>query len=265
MPIQNASEHTPTSPVTSYCTESDALTFLKGVARDDARGTLQSIWQSKEITEMFSAYLPVAKMDVDADTGIDFDYHEDVEIAVDGDGGEWADFGRWGFKPLLELSALTISDEAQTVADWLIYADGRIARVNNPGEGSVIPVPWTRPFPYGRQTVEATITWGYTEANIPADIKFACALKAGQRIFRISDYNRDNNDPGAMGGVQAIQFGDVRITTGAGGVYTRLARALKDDYQEIINRYRTIRVSSPDLRRTSDPGLTRRAHYAGWE
>jgi len=88
MAIQFASEHTPASPVSSYCTEADALTFLKGVARDDDRGTLRSLWQSTEISELISFYLPVVKSDIDADTRVDFDYHEDVDIAVDGDGGE---------------------------------------------------------------------------------------------------------------------------------------------------------------------------------
>lgn len=264
MPIQKASEHTPTSPVTSYCTEADALTFLKGVARDDNRGTLRSLWQRSEIAELIGAYLPVAKLDIDAATGIDFDYHEDVAIAVDGEGGEWLDLGRLGFKPLLSISALTISGTAEDVDNWLTYQDGRLARVNNPGEGSVIPVPWMRPFPHGRQNVAATITWGYAEADIPADIKLACALKAGLRMLDIADHVPDQNDPGLLGAYQTVQFGDVRVSTGTVGVYGRLVRTLKERYREIVNRYRTIRVSSPDPRRTSDVTVRRRAHYRAW-
>lgn len=263
MAIQFASEHTPASPVSSYCTEADALTFLKGVARDDDRGTLRSLWQSTEISELISFYLPVVKSDIDADTRVDFDYHEDVDIAVDGDGGEWLDLGQFGFRPLLEITALSIVGSVEDVDGWVVYRDGRIARAYASGEGSVIPVPWTRPFPHGRQNIEATITWGYEEADIPPDIKLACALKVGARLLSIADEVPDQNDPGTIGGVQSVQFGDVRFNMGSGGRYSRLVKRMDAQYKQIVNRYRLVIATAPDPNRTSAPGIARRRHYLG--
>jgi len=208
--ISRASEHTNESPLASYCTVDDVRNLLAGVEPDDANSTLGA-WLSEEAADgVITSYIEGRSLvRIHKLAGRDFDFHEDVDVVVDGSGSDTLRLGELGFLPLTDLSALTVLSTEQDLDDFVWYQDGRVCVAETYSTDYLRPR-MTYPFPYGRQNVSLTISWGY-EASPPAEIVQAQAMLVAAMVLQHVARSKTET-PGMVGGIQQIQFEDFRVT-----------------------------------------------------
>jgi len=236
VPVTRASDHTVSGLSDErYCTVRDVLTVLRRVSVDDAYTTLGSWLSSDDRDEVIRFHIPDARMWVNGKAGHDFDYHEDVSIAVDGNGLDCLDLSHFGFVPLVSVSDLVITDDDQDADDYKYYSDGRIRPVQ---VVSTIKYTTGRTYPFflsGTQNVEMTVTWGYETP--PYDIRVAQAKKVAADILgQLSA--ADNEDGVIPGGATSLRYGDLNIRMGSEGRYAAQILKLENDALETCLRHR---------------------------
>lgn len=237
MAITRASEHTPDDPRTEYCSKDDVRVYLAGVAADDEGSPFEALLSRPKIDESLTKYNQVVKKLIDRRCHRDFDYHEDVEIAVDGYGTDVLDLKTLGFAPLLELSALTIDDTTEDTDNYLVYQeDAKIARTSYVSADTATSLQGVMTFSPGRQNIEATITWGYS--SVPIDVEMAAALWAGALLLNPADAIQDLRAPGTATMLQSVQYGDLKIGMGStNATYSGLATRLRKEAHRLLNGY----------------------------
>lgn len=243
MSITRASEDA--GDKTEYCSVQDVRVHLAGIGADVAGDPFAAFlgWDSGVVEQKISALLPVAKKEIDRYAQRDFCLHEEVDVVLDGTGTQYLEFYRWGFVPLVEVSALTVEGDVQDLGDFVIYEDGRFGSVTWFTDMLELSAnSWTI-FPVGRQNVEATITWGYT--TVPADIMLASVYMVGYHLAILMDSMQDLNGQGMIHGVTSVRYGDMTIGVGGKGVYERLATRLKDAAVKICGGYYNPIVTAP--------------------
>jgi hypothetical protein len=178
---------------------------------------------------------------------------------LDGTDTQYLEFYRWGFIPLIEVSSLIVEGDEQDLDDFVIYEDGRFGSVTWFSDTMQISSTAQTYFPLGRQNVEATITWGYTE--VPVDIVLASVYMVGYHLAILMDAMQDLNGAGMIHGVTSVKYGDMTIGVGGKGVYDRLAERLKAAAIKICGGYYNPIVTAPRPLKANLPlyprGLTR--------
>lgn len=260
MAITKASEHTPTTPLTSYCSPDDVKIYLAGVAADDADNTFEAILSHSKVDQKLAKLVQVAKRLIDKRVGHDFDLHEDVEIAVDGQGAEALLLGKYGFRPLLEVADLSVDGSTEALDDYVIYQDGTLARTTF---SSVEVLPFLSSvgtFTRGRQNVVATISWGYTE--VPVDVEMAAAYWTGALLLNPLDAAIDNRAPGISSMARSMTYGDLKIDMGSTHPsYYALSERLKKLAKDILNNYMVPLVTGPDPKKATQITEARRGNF----
>lgn len=250
MAITKASEHTPTTPLTSYCSPDDVKIYLSGVAADDADNTFEAILSHSKVDQKLSKLGQVAKRLIDKYVGSDFDYHEDVDILIDGQATAVILLGKYGFRPLLELTALAIDDTDESLDDYVVYQDGTIARNTFTTSETSSFLAGVGAFTLGRQNVAATISWGYTA--VPIDVEMAAAYWTGALLLNPLDAAIDNRAPGVSSMARSMTYGDLKIDMGSTHPsYYALSERLKKLARSILGNYQVPLVTSPIPRRAS--------------
>ena len=249
MAVTRASEHANTTPLTEYCSADDIAVYCAGVGADDEGDFLEAFEHMTQgrVQKKLDKLLARAKERIDRRIGHDFEYHEDVDIVVDGNGQSELLLAALGFIPLEDLSAITVDEYAGSADDYKVYEDGRIARETTTTlETETIPV-WGTAFPRGKQNIELTITWGYS--SVPGEIEQAAAYLTGHYIMNEVAALRDQSVPGTSGGYESISYGDLKISQGQMNPYVKLAKWYKSQAYEIINSYFIPLVTAPDTRK----------------
>lgn len=250
MAITKASEHTPDAPLTVYCSPDDVKIYLAGVAQDDEGNTFESLLSHSKVDEKLAKLGQIAKILIDKRVGHDFDYHEDVEIAVDGIGADGLQLGKLGFVPLLGVSALSVDSTDEDMDDYVVYQDGLVARTTFSSTETSSLTAGARTFTLGRQNVVATVTWGYT--SVPIDIEMAAAYWTGALFLNPMDAAIDSRAPGVSSMARSMTYGDIKLDFGIpSSSYYALSERLKKLAKSILDNYIVPFVSSPDPRRAS--------------
>ena len=263
MAIQKASEDTPDSPLASYCSDENARIWLAGIGADDEGDIFEGIKISAAVlTAKMTMALANAKMDIDRMCRIDFDLHEEVDIAVDGDDSEAISLGRWGFVPLTDLHTLSVDGTVEDITDYVLYEDGFIIRNTFTSEEVTFVGTGLTVFTRGRQNIEANITWGYE--TVPTDIQQACAYMAGVAMCENLDIVADLRDPGLFGDISSVTYGDMKINTGNPSRWERLAKRLEERATKICNRYRVLTVTSLKPSGALRAVTTKGQHFERW-
>ena len=240
--VTRASDDRVTSPRTSYCGVDDVRDLLLGVEPDDVSASLSSWLSTAAADSLIQKYISGrGRVRVNRLAGRDFDYHEDVDIAVDGIGSETLDLGLLGFCPLTEITELTINSTAADLDDYVWYTDGRVVVADTYSETYVRP--WTHsPFPYGHQNVELNLSWGYTAETLPDEVKQAQALIVAAMVLQHITRAKTET-PGMLGGVQQVQFEDFRVTHYMRGRYDASVRELQQEGEGLARSYKRGRVA----------------------
>lgn len=173
-------------------------------------------------------------------SGRDFDYHESVDIAVDGTGSDNLNIGESGFVPLVEVTAMTVSGSSCTLDDYVYYREGRVVLGTNSPRSRYVSGR-SNAFPRGRQNVELTISWGYEEA--PLDIKMAQTRRVlATVLLELEAANADS--AGLNAGYDRIDYGDLQIRVGGDSRYGDLIDRLNEEALKTCFRYRDAGVVS---------------------
>ena len=252
MAYTKASEHTPSSPLTFYCTPDDVRVYLAGVAADDAGSPFEALLSRPRIDESLAKLVQVAKKLVDRTCHRDFDNHEDVEIAVDGAGSDVLHLMPLGFAPLIDMTALSIDDTDEDTDDYILYLeDGIIARTTFSTTEIPAFIRGMNTFTLGRQNVVATISWGYT--SVPVDVEMAAAYWTGALLLNPLDAATDKRAPGVNMLAQSADYGDLKIGLGAThpAYYKMSERLVKLAKSILTNGYAIPLVTAPDIREAS--------------
>jgi len=205
--VSRASEHTNDTALEVYCDADDVRLLLKGVEPDDAATELSAWLSATNVDAAITGYCEDAKLEFDRVVGRDFELHEDVDVVVDGNGHSVLRLGELGFAPLLDVSALAVSEQVEDVDDYLWYEDGRVTAAEQYNADYVRPHLYNV-FPFGRQNVALTITWGYE--TLPRDVvRGAAYLAAAQALAHIA--RSDTQSPGMVGGIQVVQYEDFQV------------------------------------------------------
>jgi hypothetical protein len=198
----------------------------------DAENTpLAAILSGDEQNALLSTFISLARAWVEAPSQAnrDFEYHEDVEVYLDGTGGNGLSLAPLGFVPLIDISGIEI--------DGASVVEGTDYTCNSRGVLRSIAVSSSTPqFTRGTQNIVATISWGYTE--YPEAIKQAQAMKVVADLMGFIE--RSDSESGQMpGGVNTIRFGsDLTIQMGSEGRYGRSRKELEKQAREICLGYR---------------------------
>ena len=146
--------------LTTYCNEEDVLLLMAGVMPDAEGDALEAFASSETLTRIVDSVLLTSKLALDDACGRDFDLHTAVEVAVDGTNSDELDLSRYGFWPLLNVTALAIGGSACTLSDYTWDQAGVLQPITYWGGYPI--------FYRGYRNVTLTIDWGYTEP--PADV-----------------------------------------------------------------------------------------------
>jgi len=216
---------------TTYCDRDDVYLLMHGVMPDVEGDPLEAFANSNTLNRILSSVLEPTKQDLDADCGRDFDYHADVEIAVNGGGTDEIDLSYWGFVPLLDVTSVQINDGSERLSEYTWDQMGVVSPTSFWGG---MPL-----FYRGYRNVAMTITWGFEEP--PADVRLAHAKRVGIEILnRITAANAA--EPGMIGGAQRVQFGDLVVNNYSRGRYSPTIDQWEKDIKRAIDRYRILRV-----------------------
>jgi len=215
-----------------YCEIDDVVRELRKVAVDSEGESLLAWLKSSERDDTIEAYIPDSRKWFCRKAGRDFDYHEAVNIAVDGSGKDALDLGQLGFSPLVAISSLVISGSAQLSASYKAYPSGMLKFAG------------TQDLPYftrGPQNVTAKITWGYTPP--PEDVIIAQARLVAADILSMLQA-ADLAEAGAPGGVKQVRYDDLTITVGNEGRFANHIKRLEKRALEAALSYATPLVGS---------------------
>lgn len=265
MAITKFSDHTPTNPLTVYCSPDDVRVYLAGVAADDDGSPFEGLLSRPRIDEAISKWSKVVKSLIDGHCKRDFDYHEDVEVCIDGLGSDVINLKPFGFCPLVELASLTIDNFTEDVDNYVIYTDDAvIARSTFLSLETPVYLSGVNTFIAGRQNVVATITWGYQ--TVPARVEAAAAYLTGAMLLNPADSMSDLRSPGVSTMASSVTYGDVKIGFGSTQPpYAALAKRLKADAAKLLAGYVIQNVRCPDpavasgarnLRRYNNDGMS---------
>lgn len=234
----------------TYCDRRDVILLMHGIMADAEGDALEAYASSQTLNQILNTILPDTKRSLDDDCGRDFDYHAEVEIAVDGPGGDEINLGYWGFLPLLDVDAIAVDGSAETLTDYTWDTRG-IVRPTDYWGGYPI-------FTRGYRNVTMTITWGYDAP--PADVIAAQAkLAAIEMLGRISAANAA--EPGMIGGSQQVRFGDLTISNYSRGRYSPTIDRWQADVNKVINRYRILQVGQAKPKIYDPVAATRLKHF----
>jgi len=232
MAVSLAREDKVTDPA-AYADRQDVLAMLHGVAIDVEGDTLEAWASSTNIASAIDRWLVTTRKQIDGWAGIDFVLHENVSVSVDGTGGQFLPLGQYGFRPLLDMTALTIGTSVEDVTDYEVDEWIGLLRPAKNLQGYAI-------FSRGNQNVDLTLTWGYHSA--PEDIVAANAMLAAARLLPLVAAS-DIAQPGALGGIQTVEFGEMRIRHYEQGRYSPLIKQYTEEAQRIALGYKIPRVS----------------------
>lgn len=263
MAITRASEDTPSGlDADRYCSHQQVLLWLRRVAADDANQTLLAWMSAPERATDISLLIPDARLQIESDpwAGRDFDYHEDVDVALDGTGRESMNLANLGFNPLVDVTAITVSNSEQTLTNYRWYSEGRLELAAAAGPTYIDwysgPI-----FPRGTQNVELTLTWGYE--SCPDDIQMAQAMVVAASLLQIIQQS-DGVDDTIAGSLQQIQYGDLRISMGnKRGAYAYAIDNLMQGARNRCWRYRDIITTAATPTFPGGRGTPPRL-YLGW-
>jgi len=260
MAITKASDHIPTTPLTSYCSPDDVKIYLAGVAADDADNTFEAILSHSKVDQKLAKLVQVAKRLIDKRVGHDFDLHRDVEIAVDGEGSEALLLGKYGFVPLIDITTLSIDGSSESLDDYVTYSNGMIARTTFTTDETLPYTGGIRTFTRGRQNIVATISWGYT--SVPVDIEMAAAYWTGALLLNPLDAAIDNRAPGISSMARSMTYGDLKIDMGSTHPsYYALSERLKKLAKSILDNYVVPYVAAPDPKKATQIMEARRDQF----
>ena len=178
-------------------------------------------------------WLVTTRKQIDGWAGIDFVLHKNVSVSVDGTGSQFLPLGQYGFRPVLDMTALTIGDSVEDVTDYEVDEWQGLLRPTDNYQGYVI-------FSRGNRNIDLTLTWGYHSA--PEDIVDANAMLAAARLLPLVGAS-DLAQPGALGGIQTVEFGEMRIRQYEQGRYTPLIKQYTAEAQRIARDYKIPRIS----------------------
>jgi hypothetical protein len=245
--ITKYSEHTPDDALTEYCSTRDVEIYLAGVAQDDDGAPLQALLTRPQLTAAISKWSQVVKALIDSYCKRDFDYHEDVEIAVDGNGSDVLCLKPMGFCPLSELTSLEVNGLEMDTDNYVVYEeDAVIARATYYPLNEPVTINTFNAFAPGRQNVVATITWGYAHGSLPVKVEAAAAYWTGASLLNPADAMNDLRSPGVNPIARSVTHGDLRVDFGVSQPYARLSERLKQKAKELLAEYVVQRVYMPD-------------------
>jgi len=261
--VTRASEHTPTGlDDDRHCSQQQVMLWLRRVAADDANQTLLAWMSAGERQTDISLLIPDARSQIRSNSwaGCDFDYHEDVAVALDGNNLESMNLANLGFSPLVDVTAITISNSVEDTDDYRWYSEGRLdfASVESATYLSWYSGPV---FPWGTQNVELTITWGYE--TCPYDIQMAQAMVVAASLLQMLQQS-DGVGETVAGSMQQIQYGDLRISMGnKNGAYAYAIDNLMQGARERCLRYRDVITTSATPTFPGGRGTPSRL-WSGW-
>jgi hypothetical protein len=174
-----------------YCSADDVLAMLLQVVPDDDRAALEATFTDEERAKILSLYLTTSKLDFNLRAKRDVDFHQNVEIAINGSGERTLNLGQMGFWPLIDVTAMTVDRRDIDLDELVLTTDGVVSL----GVGS-----------YSR--IRATISWGYALPPLLA--------RMGQSYYAAADVLKhiaraNSNDPGMIGGIEVLNYGPLSV------------------------------------------------------
>ncbi len=242
--ITRASEHIVRGTLDErYCSIADVRHELRGVAIDNPTNNqdLGAWLSSSERNDVLLRALVDARMWIEDKTKRDFDYHNEVMVAVDGSGEDVLNLAGYGFLPLYSISFMEIDGRTQPPNNFALYPSVGRVKARSFGQGSRYATRSGPAFPIGAQNIVMTLTWGYQ--HIPRDIVVAQARKAASLV--LDQLERADLSTGDISpGFREVNYGDVKIRMGDYGRYGMSIRRLEEQALETCLRYRIPMVES---------------------
>lgn len=191
-----------------------------------------------------------------------FNHNTDASISVNGTGLPVLRLSVHQYVPLLDVSAITIDDDAQTLTDFVWDEDGCIEYQWSSSRIAATTMGTLCEFPPGSKNIGLTIDWGYEEVEEPVEV--ATCLIAKARLLSQIATARDPTEAAIPPGVIQAQVGEHMFRFGPRGQYGEAIAACKTEAKELLAPYVLDVMSAPRTRRgyrglqTPDASL---AHY----
>ena len=236
--VTHAKDHQPTVALATYCTPNNVLDRIPGLNIGDDLEPLANLGATAQRDALIARLLPVAKLKVDRYAGGDFDYHNDVDIKLNGNGEDRLELEHFGFVPLLEVTSLVIDDSTMETDTYEWTSRGTIAYSGETiTEATGLKTNLaTGFFPKGEKNIELNVSWGYE--SVPVDVVYAAEnFVVADLLFQLAAATANTADALAGGDV-AISIGDLRVQPKTGWKYSSLAERLEKEAKGVLKTYK---------------------------
>ena len=208
MAITRASQDASATP---YITAEECRMLLQGNAADEAGNFFGAFWDRNTVKQKVAFLLKVSKEEVDRKSKTNFELHEDVEVAFDGNGEHIINAADYGFAPLIDVTTLSICGYDIDVDSFEWYETGEIklnAVVVDYLPQGIQETLLSARFQRGAKNVLATLSWGW--ATAPYKIKLASAFEVGAALLDSTPEVSDQRDPAIPDGA-TVSYGDMKV------------------------------------------------------
>jgi len=208
-----------TGNLSSYCTAEDVLKVLGGY-------DLTAFGTGEELALRVQELLPLTRGLVDRAAGRDFRWHADETVALDGKGTDRLLLTEAGVGLPVQVAAVRLEGATVQAAAYHVYPETGLVRLK--------PSATLARFPEGVQNVTVDLDWGFEQT--PAEVALAQAkLTAAEVLAEVG---------GEGGAVRETRIGDYAVRYAAEGRYGGAVGRLCAEAEEVLRRYRAVRVAA---------------------
>jgi hypothetical protein len=208
-----------TGNLSSYCTVEDVFKVLCGY-------DLTPFGGEEELAVRVQELLPLTHGMVDSGAGRDFRWHADETVTLDGKGTDRLLLTEAGVGLPAQVAAVRVAGASIQAEGYHVYPETGLMRLKR-------SAPLAR-FPEGVQNVAVDLDWGFEQT--PTEVALAQAkLTAAELLAELG---------GEGGAVRETRIGDYAVRYAAEGRYGGAVGRLCAEAQEILRRYRAVRMAA---------------------
>lgn len=208
-----------TGNLTSYCTVDEVLRVLRGY-------DLTPLGTEEELALRIEELLPLTRGIVEAGAGRDFRWHPDETVTLDGKGNDRLLLTDAGVELPVAVAAVRVDGITVPPAMYGVYPETGLVRLK--------PHATLRSFPAGVQNVAVDLDWGFEQT--PTEVALAQAKLTAAEVLAEAG--------GEGGAVRETRIGDYTVRYAAEGRYGAAVGRLCAEAEEIVRRYRGVRVAA---------------------
>ncbi|KKM64126.1 hypothetical protein LCGC14_1504520 [marine sediment metagenome] len=185
-----------------------------------------------------------------------------TSISLDGTGAHFIRLSPYGYYPLIDVTAITIDDDSQTLTDFKWDTDGNIEFDRTGTFSGATSRTLVSSFMPGSQNIDLTIDWGYATVN--NRVVRAVYLCGKAAILERLSMALDPTEAAVPPGTQRWASGEFSVQFEKDGQYGAQMRNCMKRASKLLDRFKLNVMEAPGGRRKyRGTGTTEdaRAHY----